>query len=135
MEYSRVGLLSHGLSTILSCKKRLISGEGDTTVRTRIFDIVRGYDWPIQYTGRTLTNDFTRVWNGREDELLESIDVEAKKFNKALLAADTDIMMVWSGECIDLIRELAHAADIASSIGRQAEDLLNSGTTFVKGLK
>lgn len=114
-----------------SVKKRLISGEGDATIRTQVFDIVRGYDWPVPYTGRALTNDFLESWHGRENELLGSIDAEAKTFKKALMAADTDIMMVWSGECIDLIRELGDAADIVSSIGKQAEDLLNSGPALV----
>lgn len=113
-------------------KKRLVAGSGDATVRTRVFDIVRGYDWSARYTGRALTNAFVRSWHQHENELIGHLDNEAKTFEKALAAADTDIMMVWSGECIDLIQELSHAADIVTSVGRQAEELLNSAPSLVK---
>ncbi|TAM60643.1 nitronate monooxygenase, partial [bacterium] len=52
-------------------KARLLSGEGDATVRTTIFDRVRGYAWPAPFTGRALTNDFIRTYHGRESTLEE----------------------------------------------------------------
>jgi nitronate monooxygenase len=39
-------------------KQRLVSASGDDTQRTRVFDIVREYSWPIPYTGRALRNPF-----------------------------------------------------------------------------
>jgi len=113
-------------------KKRLVAGSGDATIRTRVFDIVRGYDWPAGYTGRALVNDFARSWHLRETELINQLGTETSKFEQALATADTDIMMVWSGECIDLVRVLDHAADIVTSVGRQAEERLNSVALLVK---
>ena len=35
-----------------AAKARIVAASGDDTVRTSVFDIARGYDWPPQYTGR-----------------------------------------------------------------------------------
>ena len=43
-------------------KAQLISHGGDQTIRTRVFDIARGLDWPSPYTGRALRNAFTDAW-------------------------------------------------------------------------
>jgi nitronate monooxygenase len=42
-------------------KQRLVEASGDDTLRTRAFDIVRGFEWPAQYTGRAIANEFSRV--------------------------------------------------------------------------
>ena len=43
---------------------RLVAAAGDDTVRTPVFDLARGYDWPTGFTGRVLHNDFSRRWHG-----------------------------------------------------------------------
>ena len=43
-----------------AAKARIVAASGDDTVRTTVFDIARGYDWPPQYTGRALHNRFPR---------------------------------------------------------------------------
>ena len=40
-------------------KQRIVAARGHETVRTRLFDIVRGYAWPPSYTGHALRNRFT----------------------------------------------------------------------------
>src|SRR5690606_21593369 len=50
-------------------KRRIVEARGDETLRTRVFDIVRGYDWPPPYTGRGLPNRFMQRWHGHEEEL------------------------------------------------------------------
>jgi nitronate monooxygenase len=46
------------------------------TLRTRVFDIVRGYARPAPFTGRTLRNRFTARWGGHEVELADAVDAE-----------------------------------------------------------
>jgi nitronate monooxygenase len=86
-------------------KERIIQASADDTVRTRVFDIARGYDWPDGYTGRAIRNRFTERWHGHEDALLAVADEERAKFQRAAAAGDYDTRMVFAGEGLDLIRE------------------------------
>jgi nitronate monooxygenase len=56
-----------------AAKARVVAAGEDATVRTRIFDLARGLDWPDGYTGRALTNHFTERWHGREGECKTSL--------------------------------------------------------------
>ena len=51
-------------------KMRIVKGSGDNTLRTKIFDIAAGGDWPQEYTGRVLPNRFSEEWRGREAMLV-----------------------------------------------------------------
>ena len=42
-----------------AAKNRIVSGSGDDTLRTKIFDIALGGEWPQEYTGRVLPNSFS----------------------------------------------------------------------------
>jgi nitronate monooxygenase len=42
-----------------AAKARLVDEGGDATLRTRIFDIVRGLDWPTRFTGRAPKNQLS----------------------------------------------------------------------------
>jgi nitronate monooxygenase len=60
-------------------------------------------------------------WLGREEELVQD-DNAIHAFQAA--AARGDIVPVWAGEGIDLITDLASAADLVALIVRQAEEAL-----------
>lgn len=107
-----------------SAKSRIVAASGEDTLRTRIFDIVRDYPWPEQYTGRALRNSFTERWHANEDGLLAALDGERTRFQQAGHDADYDIRMVWASEAADLIRTVESAADITRGIGSEAERLL-----------
>jgi nitronate monooxygenase len=113
-------------------KERLIQASGDDTVRTRVFDIARGYDWPAGYTGRAIRNRFTERWHGREEALLAVADEERAKFQRAAAAGDYDTRMVFAGEGLDLIRDIQPAAQIVSDIVRQADQSLRAGATLLR---
>jgi nitronate monooxygenase len=107
-------------------KRRLLRASGADTIRTRVFDIVRGYDWPAPYTGRALRNRFTERWHGRERELVAAVDEERAAFFDAQERGDTDVGLVWAGEGVDLVREAAPAADVVRRIVREAEARLQA---------
>lgn len=107
-------------------KQRLVQGHGDDTLRTRVFDIVRGYDWPKGYTGRALRNRFMQHWEGREDELSGSVASEGPAFWAAAADGDYDVAMVWAGEAVDLIDSVPSAADVMQHISDQAQQRLQS---------
>jgi nitronate monooxygenase len=64
-------------------KMRVVAAEGDRTLRTQVFDIVRRLDWPAPYTGRALVNGFSEQWHGREEDLGRSLKDEAERYARA----------------------------------------------------
>jgi len=111
-------------------KERILAARGGDTQRTRVFDIVREYEWPEPYTGRALHNTFLERWDGREEDLTAVLDTETPAFQTALREGDVDTAMVWAGEAVDLISDLAPAAELVASIGAEAETCLRRGSVL-----
>ncbi len=117
-----------------NAKQAVVSGSGDDTERSSIFDMARGLDWPSGWTLRTMRNAFTRRWSADEDGLTQNLAEEQARFEAASAAGDTDVAAVIVGEAADLIRrrEPAHvtlhrmtslAEDRLRCIGRLAEPI------------
>ena len=104
-----------------------MAATGGDTRRSRVFDVVRQHAWPERYTGRALRNAFLERWDGREDELNAALDTEIPAFTAATREGDFDTAMVWAGEAVDLISEVAPAAQLVERIGVEAEACLQSG--------
>ena len=105
-----------------AAKARLVSGSGDATVRTQVFDIVRDLPWPDGFTGRAIRNAFTERWHGREDALRAAQPDEQRRYAAAAQAGDLDTALVWAGEGLDLVRDVRPAAAIIAEILRDAGD-------------
>jgi nitronate monooxygenase len=105
-------------------KARIAAAGGDETLRTRIFDIGRAIDWPEQYTGRALANDFSARWHGNEAALRAGLDSERPRYFAAADKGDTGTMVVWAGEGIDLIKKVEPAASIVERLVAEAEAAL-----------
>jgi nitronate monooxygenase len=104
-----------------AAKARVVSAGGDDTLRTRIFDIARGYDWPADYSGRALVNRFSRTWYGREDTLIAAGSKERRRYAAAAAAGDVDTALVVAGEGADLIHDIEPAEVILNRIVAEAE--------------
>jgi nitronate monooxygenase len=102
-----------------AARARLIAAGGDDTVRTRVFDVVRGLDWPVPFTGRAVRNDFTRAWHGREAELAADA-AEGPRYAAASAAGDYDTAVLWAGEGADFVTEVEPAARIVDRIVTEA---------------
>ena len=63
--------VAHESLTPREVKAGIIAGEGDQTFRGRTFDIARDRDamWGTEVSLRSLANEFTREWQGRDAEL------------------------------------------------------------------
>jgi nitronate monooxygenase len=109
-----------------AAKERLVAASGDQTVRTSIFDIVRGYAWPAGFLGRALRNAFVERWHGSENELTGALAVEAQAYKAAASVADIETAVVWAGEAIDLIHSIESATELVRRISAEAEALLGS---------
>jgi len=105
-------------------KARVVAGHGDDTLRTTVFDIARGIDWPAHFTGRALANSFGRNWHGRETALEAAADDERRRYAAAVTAGDFDTAVVYTGEGIDMIHSVAPAAKILAQVIAEAEAAL-----------
>ena len=95
-----------------AAKQRVVQASGDATVRTTVFDVVRGYDGWQGITGRALRNRFVAAWHGREGALRERIADERSAYQAAVERQDFETAVVFAGEGVDLIDEVLPAAEI-----------------------
>jgi nitronate monooxygenase len=114
--YASIEALGHE-----QAKEQIVAARGSETKRTQVFDVVRGLEWPEEYTGRALRNDFLERWAGWEKELATAPDGEDEAFRKAEQEGNTDISMVWCGEAVDLISDVPAAAELVRRVGAEAE--------------
>jgi nitronate monooxygenase len=106
-----------------SVAKAIIDGSGDDTERSRVSDIARGAPWPAKYGARTFRNSFFDQWRGRENEL-EADDAARQKYRDAIARGELPPDPIWASEAVDLITEMAPAAEIVAALSAQAEDAL-----------
>jgi len=112
-------------------KQRIVAARGEETARTRVFDLVRGYAWPANYTGRAICNGFMERWYGREDRLANVIETERAGYRAAALDGDFDTAVVWAGEAVDLIKSVESASALVERISAEAEAQLLAGAKRV----
>jgi len=112
-----------------NAKARIVASSGDQTVRTRVFDIVRTIDWPLQWTGRAIVNDLTRRWHGRETDLEQALTIERSRYGAAAAIGDVETAVVWAGEGIDLIKDVEPAARITERLIGEARAALDKVLT------
>ena len=111
-------------------KAATLAAGGDQTEQTRVFDVVRGAQWPAIYPGRALRNAFSARWHGREEELA----ADQKQQEEAYLSTapyDFSTRAVWSGEGVDLINDIPTASDIVQRIVAEAASVLRERAALV----
>lgn len=109
-----------------SAKARLVSASGDTTVRTQVFDIVRGLPWPSEFTGRAVRNAFADRWHGHEAQLRAALPDEQRRYLDATSAGDWATAVLWAGEGLDLIDAVLPTAVIVERLMQEARAVLRT---------
>ena len=114
----------------------IVAADGDSTIKTRVIDIVRNYDWPEEFRGRALRNRFLDAWHDREGALQEiaTNKVENERYWRAFHSGDAENTGVFMGEAAGLIRDVRPAGKILSDMVSQAKGLLESGRQRVSGM-
>lgn len=107
-------------------KARLVQASGDDTLRSSLFDKVRGIDWPADWNLRTLRNAFSARWEGDAAGLQAAIGAEQARFVAARDAGDFDTAAVIAGEAADLVRGVEPAAAIVQRIMQGAAPALRA---------
>ncbi|HEY3908859.1 MAG TPA: nitronate monooxygenase [Stellaceae bacterium] len=105
-------------------KARVAAASGDDTLRTRVFDIVRGRDWPMEYNGRALKNPFSETWHGNEAALAAAAAHENPRYAAAAAKGDVDTGVIFIGEGLDLIHAVEPAGVILERVVGEAEAAL-----------
>ncbi len=114
-------------------KQRIVEAQGGQTSRTRVFDIVRGYDWSAPYTGRALLNNFMQQWQGREDALAEQLEPQKAAYAAATRDADFNTALIWAGEAVGLIHSVESASALVTQISAQAQEQLRGAAQRLRG--
>ncbi|HLQ93928.1 MAG TPA: nitronate monooxygenase, partial [Xanthobacteraceae bacterium] len=107
-----------------AAKAKVVAATGDETIRTSVYDVVRGRIWPPGYTGRLMRNDFIEKWQGREKELAQVHGEELRKVEEAQTFDDFETANVTVGETIGLVHDIPKAGDLVNRIVAEASDRL-----------
>lgn len=101
-------------------KKRIVEASSEETVRTRVFDYARGYNWPQPYTGRALKNAFYQKWHGQSDMFNKISTAEKEAYDKAARRNEFDIAGIFVGEGVGRIKEIISVEQIMKKVCAQA---------------
>jgi nitronate monooxygenase len=114
-------------------KARMIEATGEETMRTSVFDTVRGIAWPKEFTGRALNNDFARRWHGAETELMAEAERQMARYQAAAAVGDFSTAVIFGGEAMGLFDRILPAGDIVAGMVAEAEAALRAGARCVTG--
>jgi nitronate monooxygenase len=105
-------------------KQRLVEAGSDDTVLTKLYDLIRGSEFPLDVAHRVLRNDFTSEWNGREAEALARAEEFSTQIAAGTRAKDASIANVSAGNAVGLISAVEPAGQILRRIVAEAEAIL-----------
>ncbi|MBK5224915.1 MAG: nitronate monooxygenase, partial [Acidimicrobiia bacterium] len=108
----------------------IASSGADDTIRTEVFDRVRGPAWPAGYDGRALRNRTVDAWHDRPEDLAAHLDEAAADY-RASSSEGYAVKPLWVGEGLDLIDAVLPAADIISDVVAQATRSLEAARTHL----
>lgn len=111
-------------------KARLVAGRGDETIRTSVFDMLRGPEWPEPFDGRAIRNAAADRWHGDETTLRTNLDAERAAYAEAEKRGDLDTKVVWAGEGLDLIDAVLPAGEIVTRTVDEAVAMLTHKKTY-----
>lgn len=102
---------------------------GDDTIRQHVFDLVRHKDWPAEYSGRVVNNDFISRWHGHEADVIADLTAMTAQYQTALAEDDYTVANMTVGESIGLVRVVQTAEEIITGMIEQATASLRHALT------
>lgn len=100
---------------------------GDSTIRTKVLDALRGVPWPREYSFRFLRNKLTDQWGNRESEAFGAFGTLSAQYEQARADNDFNTVAVVCGEAVGLLRDRPPAELLVTSMIDEAEQLLRRG--------
>lgn len=108
-----------------AAKQRLLEASGDDTVKSPVFDMIRGLEWPPgPWQLRTLRNEFSQRWADDLPGLIRALPTETNSYTKARERGDFDVAALIAGEAADLVRSIQPAEQVVRSMLAGCDELL-----------
>ncbi len=104
-----------------AAKAAALSATGDATLRSSVFDIARGLDWPADWNLRTLRNAFAARWHGAAAALRAEGAALRARYARAAAEGEVETAAVIVGEAVDMLRAERPAAEVLAGIVADAE--------------
>jgi len=101
-----------------------IAADGDSTARSKVFDILREKNWPAHFDFRALRNAIHRKWEDRIEQLATNPQEAIEDYGAGVAEGDYSRAHVTVGESTGLIQNARNAADVIASIDTEARKLL-----------
>lgn len=105
-------------------KQVALAADGDQTMRTGIFDILRRKNWPEPYDFRAIRNALHRAWEGREAELRQDPAAAMAEYEQGVREQDFTRAHATVGEGTGLIRDLPASAELVARLQSELERCL-----------
>lgn len=105
-------------------QQAVVAATTDDTIRTSVYDQVRGAPFPADIADRVLRNRFNTRWDGRTTEISERQAELQRELERAAKAHDKDVVDISAGVAVGLIHSLEPAGVIVHRIVAEAEALL-----------
>ncbi|KZT34897.1 2-nitropropane dioxygenase [Sistotremastrum suecicum HHB10207 ss-3] len=107
-------------------KQALLEASSTSTVRTKIFDEVRGTtSWPDGVDGRALRNMTI------EEAGVYSLEERKERFQNAIRQNDKDRILVWAGTGVGLMKSVKPAADVVRDLQEEALSRIQAVGTHI----
>jgi nitronate monooxygenase len=105
-------------------QQAVLAASADDTIRTSVYDQVRGATFPAGIADRVLRNRFNTTWDGRTTEISERRADLQRELEAGVQAHDPDVVDISAGVAAGLICSLEPAGVIVRRIVAEAEHLL-----------
>jgi nitronate monooxygenase len=102
----------------------VLAASADDTIRTSVYDQVRGAPFPQGIADRVLRNPFNTTWDGRTDAIAARRADLRRELDAGAQAEDPGVVDISAGVVVGLIASLEPAGDIVRRIAAEAEHLL-----------
>lgn len=101
--------------TSREAQEALIAADETSTAYGRVFDIAQHLDWPPEFGGRALRNEFFERWNGHEEELAADGQSQ-RELRDAIQAKDFRTAFIYAGQSVAELTEIRPAADVLRAL-------------------
>jgi nitronate monooxygenase len=112
-------------------QQAVIAATADDTVRTSVYDQIRGAPFPEGIADRVLRNAFTAAWEGRTDDIAAREAELRRELEAAAQRCDPTVVDISAGIAVGLIPSLEPAGTIVRRIVEEAERVLRDRTTVL----
>jgi nitronate monooxygenase len=112
-----------------SYKRRVLDSGTDDTVLTTVFDLAMGIPWPDGVAGRSLRNQFTEQWHGKEEEL--RVWAHAHRDELRAMSDDPETMPLYAGPAAQFVVQPESAGEVVRRLVSEAVAVLRSRPPLV----